>query len=274
MDVEPVREDYRGYEPIQPKSGLRDLFKKLAAPFIFLGLLFLKLKGALLALVKFKFAANALSMVVSVGAYALFFGWWFAVGFVLLIFVHEMGHYFAIRAYGYKVGLPVFIPFLGAYVAMKELPSNVWREFVIAIAGPVVGSLGALACWLVGASLDSDLWRALAYVGFFLNLFNLIPLTPFDGGRIVAALHPALWAVGLVGMAALLFFFANPFIFIFLLIGAYDAWHRWKARKTDPGARAYYQVSPRRRVVVLLSYVALAVALVVGMQATQVEVDN
>lgn len=264
--------DYRGYEPIQPRSGSRDLLKKLAAPFVFLAFLLFKLKGALLALVKFKFVGNALSMLVSVGAYALFFGWPFAVGFVLLIFVHEMGHYFAIRAYGYKVGLPVFIPFVGAYVAMKELPANVWREFVIAIAGPVIGSLGAAACWLVGTSLDSDFWRALAYVGFFINLFNLIPLTPFDGGRIAAALHPALWALGLVGMAGLLFFFANPFILIFLLIGAYDAWHRWKARN-EPGQRDYYRVSSSRRVLVLVSYVALAVALVVGMQATQVEVD-
>lgn len=273
MDVRPeARDGYRDYEPIQPKSGTRDLLKKLAAPLIFLGILLFKLKGALLALVKLKFVGNALSMLVSVGAYALFFGWPFAVGFVLLIFVHEMGHYFALRAYGYKVGLPVFIPFVGAYVAMKEMPHNVWREFVVAIAGPVIGSLGALACWLVGASIDSDLWRALAYVGFFINLFNLIPLTPFDGGRIVAALHPALWALGLVGMAALLVVFANPFILLFLLIGAYDAWHRWKIRK-EPGQRDYYRVSPARRVIVLASYVALAVALVAGMQATQVEVD-
>lgn len=117
------------------------------------------------------------TMLLSVFAYAFVFGWWYAVGFVALIFVHEMGHYIAARRRGLDVGLPTFIPFVGAWIQLKELPHNAETEAYVGMAGPLAGTLGALACYFLARSTDSHLLLALAYSGFFLNLFNLIPLS-------------------------------------------------------------------------------------------------
>src|SRR6185436_6570144 len=126
------------------------------------------------------------TMLISVFAYALIYGWWYAVGFVLLIFVHEMGHYLAARQRGLDVGAPTFIPFVGAWIEMKQRPHNVETEAYVGLAGPLVGTLGALVCYFAGRHLNNQLLLALAYSGFILNLFNLIPVSPLDGGRITA----------------------------------------------------------------------------------------
>ena len=117
-------------------------------------------------------------MLVSVAAYALIWGWKFAVGFVALLFVHEMGHVIQLRREGIQASAPVFIPFLGAVVWAKSLGDDAAAEARVGLAGPILGSLGALACWIAGEALDSDLLVALAFTGFFLNLFNLLPVTP------------------------------------------------------------------------------------------------
>ncbi len=114
-------------------------------------------------------------MLVSIGGYTLLWGWQFGVGFVALIFCHEMGHVLEARRQGLPVTAPLFIPFLGAMITMKEMPHNAWREAQVALAGPLVGSLAAAACWGIGTYTDSNFWRALAFAGFFINLFNLIP---------------------------------------------------------------------------------------------------
>ena len=144
-------------------------------------------------------------MIISIGAYALLGGWWFGVGLVALIFVHEMGHVLALRRQGVPASAPFFIPFMGAVIGMKKMPENAWKEAEVALAGPLLGSLGAAAVWLAGSYYHSHFLVALAFVGFFINLFNLIPVVPLDGGRAVAALHPAIWLVGLVGLVALRF---------------------------------------------------------------------
>src|SRR5437868_4036086 len=126
------------------------------------------------------------TMLLSVFAYALIYGWWYAAGFVALIFVHEMGHYIAARRRGLDVGAPTFIPFVGAWIQLKQLPHNAETEAYVGIAGPLAGTLGALACYFLARYSGSHLLLALSYAGFFLNLFNLIPLSPFDGGRITA----------------------------------------------------------------------------------------
>src|SRR5688572_1939279 len=136
------------------------------------------------------------TMILSVGAYALIFGWWYAVGFVLLILVHELGHYIAARRLGLNAGLPMFIPFLGAWIELKDQPMSVAQEAHVAFMGPFVGTVGAtLVLWLAG-QYESPLLLALAYAGFFINLFNLVPISPFDGGRIVAILSPRVWFLG------------------------------------------------------------------------------
>jgi Zn-dependent protease len=180
--LEPRPEDegfaYRDYDPIQPRgTDWRGLLRKIWAPL-----------AALVGLaVKFgAFAIKFFGIFISVGAYALIWGWKFGVGITLLILVHELGHYLEARRQGLHPALPTFVPFLGAYVTFRQA-NDPWQGARIALAGPFVGGLGALACWGVGEAYDSRLMLALAYTGFFLNLFNLIPLLPFDGGATVRA---------------------------------------------------------------------------------------
>jgi Zn-dependent protease len=265
------------YEPYEPsdwgpvKHEPRfPILRKLAAPFIALGVLIWKLKFAVAAIFKFKLFTTSASMLVSVAAYAWIWGWRFAVGFVLLLFVHELGHYVEARRQGLNVGAPMFIPFLGAAILLKENPQDAWREAKIAIAGPILGSIGAAAVWLVGEQIDSDLFRALGFTGFFLNLFNLLPVVPLDGGRIVAAVHPALWLLGFVGLLAFLFVAPNPILIVIALFVGFELWRRWQERGT-PEAAAYYQVKPSQRVAAAVGYFGLAALLVLGMDASHIE---
>ena len=211
-------------------------------------------------------------MLVSVAAYALLWGWKFGLGLVLLLLVHEMGHVVEARRQGIPASAPMFIPFLGAFITMKQLPDNAWREAQIALAGPIVGSAGAAAVWGLGEALDSEFLVALAFVGFLLNLFNLLPIVPLDGGRAVAALHPAIWLVGLAGLAVLMFLFPNPILIIILILGGMELWQRWRTRDL-PVLQTYYRVRPWQRAVVGVTYVGLALALAVGMNATHIEKD-
>jgi Zn-dependent protease len=209
-------------------------------------------------------------MLVSIGAYALLWGWKFAVGFVLLLFVHELGHVFEAKRQGLPASAPMFIPFLGALITLKEMPADAWNEAKVAIAGPIVGGLGAAAVWGAGEWLDSELLVALAFTAFFLNLFNLAPISPLDGGRIVAAIHPVLWAVGLVVLLGLTFLWPNPILILILVLGGLESWRRWKHRGT-PESEAYYRVTPGRRLATGLAYIVVAALLTGGMAATFVE---
>jgi Zn-dependent protease len=255
-----------------PPPRKQGFLRRLFAPLIgLLALIGSKLSLIIAALTKLKFAGTFLSMLVSVGAYTLLWGWKFALLFVLLLFVHELGHALWLRAEGVKAGLPVFIPFLGAMIAMKEMPRNAWVEAKVGLAGPILGTAGAAVVWAAGAAIDSDLLRAAAYVAFLLNLFNLIPITPLDGGRAVAALHPAIWIAGLVALAGLMVIHPSPFLVLILVIGGLDAWRRWRGRFAGgPEAKAYYTVLPWQRAVVLVTYVGLIGVLVVAMHAAYV----
>jgi Zn-dependent protease len=265
-EPEPVRE----YEPIHPRSRWRELGAKLWAPIAALGFLLFKFKAVIVAVFKFKAFATSATMLVSVAAYAWIWGWKFGAGFVLLLLVHEMGHVLELRRQGVPASAPLFIPFLGAVVGMKGLPHDAWKEARVALAGPILGSLGAAAVWVAGEALDSDLLIALAFTGFFLNLFNLLPIVPLDGGRAVAAVHPALWAVGLAALVGLTILYPNPILLLVLVLGGLELWNRWQARK-DPRAAAYYRVKPWQRFAAGGTYIALAVLLALAMSATHVE---
>jgi Zn-dependent protease len=261
---------YREYEPIHPRGRLSELGRKLWAPIAALGLLIFKFKAVILAIFKLKIFVTSASMLVSIAAYAWIWGWWFAVGFVFLLLIHELGHVLELRRQGVPASAPLFIPFLGAVVGMKQLPHNVWKEAQVALAGPILGSLAALGCWIAGEALDSDLLVALAFTGFFLNLFNLIPLSPLDGGRAAAALHPALWAVGLALLLGLTILRPNPILLLVLVIGGIEVWRRWRDRN-KPGVAAYYAIEPWQRAVVGVTYVGLAALLGLAMSATHIE---
>jgi Zn-dependent protease len=263
-------EPLRDYEPIQPEGRWRDLGRKLWAPIAALGYLLFKFKTVGLAIFKFKIFTTSASMLVSVAAYSWIWGWRFAAGFVLLLLVHELGHVLELRRQGVPASAPLFIPFLGAVVGMKQMPKDAWREAQVALAGPILGSLGTLAVWIAGEALDSELLVALAFTGFLLNLFNLLPVVPLDGGRAVAAVHPVFWAVGLAVLLVLVFVVPNPILILVLILGGWELWNRWRARN-DPAAAAYYRVKPWQRVVTGVTYVALAALLALGMSATHVE---
>ena len=262
----------RGYEPVHPEPAWRSVARKLWVPLAFLGALFWKFKAAVFVVFKFKFVGTALSGLVSIAAYALLWSWWFAVGLVVLLFVHEMGHVLEARRQGLPTSAPMFIPFMGALITMKQLPDDVWREARVALAGPIIGTIGAIAFWIVGAATDRDFFTAMAHVGFFLNLFNLLTIVPLDGGRAVAAIHPAFWLVGLLGLVALMVVFPNPILILILVIGGLELWSRWRHRGSAE-SRAYYSITRGRRLAVGVTYLGLAAFLALAMGATHIERD-
>jgi Zn-dependent protease len=220
-----------------------------------------KFKGAL-SLVKFsKFLTTGLSMFVSVGFYAALWPWQFAVGFVVLLFVHEMGHVLMIRRHGLKASAPVFVPFFGAAIALREQPQNAQTEAEIGIAGPILGTVGAFACLGLSFLTGNPLFLALTYIGFMLNLFNLIPLGQLDGGRVAAAISPKLWLVGLIAMLVAYFKWHNPIMLFILIVSAPQVWHTLKSGPNP----AYYTVAPAARAVLTLLYLGLALTLGIGM---------
>jgi Zn-dependent protease len=263
--------------PIHPRSGLRDTFRRVAAPIGGLGLLLAKFaanaKFLLLLGLKGKYVLTAGTMLVSVGAYTLLWGWQFAALFVLLLFVHELGHAIALRREGIPTSPILFVPFLGAVIGMRGRPHDAWVEAKVGLAGPVLGSAGAAAALALSHVTGSRLLEAVAFTAFFLNLFNLLPVVPFDGGRAAAALHPLVWILGIAGLGVLAVWHPNPILFLFLVIGGMEAWRRLRAwRAGDAATAAYYAVTRSQRTVVAITYLGLAALLVVGMAHSHVHV--
>jgi Zn-dependent protease len=249
----------------------RSFFKRRIAPIGAAILAFLaKIKSILLLLPKLKLLTAGGTMLVSIVAYTTIWGFSFAVGFVLLLLVHELGHVIALRREGIKASAPMFIPFLGAVISARSLGDNALAEARVGLAGPILGSIGSAVCVVIWQATGHDFWRALAFTGFFLNLFNLLPVVPLDGGRAMAAMAPWMWFVGFVGMIALAFIFPNPIIFLIVLFAGYETYRRWKARRAGGVQQeAYYKVRPRDRWLVAAVYLSLIALLVVGMDATQ-----
>jgi Zn-dependent protease len=216
-------------------------------------LLLLLLSGAKLG----KLLTTGGSMLLSVVLYAFVFGWRYAVGFVALMFIHEMGHYIAARQRGLAVGLPTFIPFIGAWVELKDLPHNAETEAYVGLGGPMLGTVGAVACYFLARNEGSTWLLAVAYSGFFLNLFNLIPLSPFDGGSITAVLSPRIWLLGVPVLGALFVYRPSPMLLIIALLAAPQVWKAIKYRSDSPEAATYYAVPTRTKWKYGLFYVAL-----------------
>ena len=245
-DGEVIRSDKR-------PSWLKGLFGPVGVALIFL---VTKLKWVL-ALFKFKFLATGVTALLSVGAYALLFPWQFAVGLVVLIFIHEIGHVIVLRRYGVAATAPIFIPFLGAFIGMKQLPKNATMEAHVGLGGPVIGSLGAFAAYGVYLATDYSLWLVLAYIGIILNLFNLLPILPLDGGRAVGAISRWFWVIGLVGLVVLIFLRPSPILFLILIFGAPELYNAIRGR----GDADYYKVSARDRLAIAAIYFGLLLVL-------------
>lgn len=253
--------------PVPPAPERRQpRARRALGPLAVLGAALAKFKAVLLLLPKLKLLTTSGSMLVSVAAYSLIWGWTFAAGFVLLILVHEMGHVIQLRREGLKASAPMFIPFVGAAVAMREMPRDALAEARVGLAGPLLGSLGAAALVPIWLATGDDFWAALAFTGLFLNLINLMPVLPLDGGRAMAAMAPWMWFVGFGAMVALAIWKPNPILLLILLVGGMETWRRWQARRSGRDAdAAYYRVAPRHRLAVGAVYVGLILALGVGM---------
>ena len=180
-------------------------------------------------------------MLVSIAAYSLIWGWSFAAGFVILLLVHEMGHVIQLRREGIEASAPMFIPFMGAFVAAKSMGDDAGAEARVGLAGPVLGSIACLVPLAIWQATGNEFWQALAFVGFFLNLFNLLPVLPLDGGRAMAALSPWVWYVGYAALVALTFAFPNPIMILILLLGGMETYKRFKARNT-PESKAFHDI--------------------------------
>jgi Zn-dependent protease len=211
---------------------------------------------------KFAKAGTLLSMILALWVYAQLWGLPFALGFVLLIFVHEMGHALVMRQQGLRAGAPVFIPFVGAVIAMKDLPRDAYVEAKVALGGPALGTAGAMVCLIVGAASGSLFWYALAFTGFLINLFNMIPISPLDGGRIVGVIGRWLWGVGYVIGVGVFLVTTSPLLFLILLLGLFSLGRT--IRGPTPG---YFAVpSPARRLIGM-AYFGLLIVMALGMWA-------
>jgi Zn-dependent protease len=257
-------------EPIPPKPGSG--IKKAVGPLAALGILLAKFKALLIPALKFFpiILKTGGTMLLSLWAYTMLWGWWFALGAVLLIFVHECGHLIAAKRLGLKVGAPMFIPFLGAVILLKESPRNAWVEAQVGIGGPLLGTVGAVVCYGLYLLTGNPLFSGLAYWGFFVNLFNLAPFGFLDGGRIVTALSPWLWLVGLVIIGALMIVQFNILLLIIVILSLPRLFSLF--RKKTPEELRYYEVTPAQRWIMGCAYFGLITFLLVGMTVSFVQV--
>jgi len=206
------------YSPTPPRSGRGTAGGLGAALVAIFG--FLKYGGLLL--LKLPAAGTLLSLLVSFGAYALFYGPWFAVALVVMILVHEMGHVIEIRRQGMQATAPIFIPFLGAAIFQRSHPTDALKQAQIGIAGPIAGTLGATAAMALYGATQNEVFLLAAWIGFYINLFNLIPIWQLDGAWILGPVSPWLQvaALAVIGVGALFFHpFVSPLLIIFALLG-------------------------------------------------------
>lgn len=194
---------------------------------------------------------TVVTMAVMAWAYASTYGWLFAIGIVALIFIHEMGHYLAALDAGVEVSAPVFIPFLGAFIGMKEKPANAEIEGKIAIAGPLAGTLGTLLAAIAWMMTGNELLKGLIYFNLIITLFNLIPFGFLDGGRVASAISGRYWVVGLLVFGALAIISHNPVLIVLLISGSISA---WKKRKINRDEDLYYDTDSGSRSILAVAY--------------------
>src|SRR6202045_481885 len=235
---------------------------------------FAKLKFLVLPLLKFLpiLLKSSGTMLLMIWIYTRIWGWQFGVGFVLLLLVHECGHLLVAKKFGLKVGAPVFIPFMGAFIALKEAPKNAWIEACVGIGGPMLGSLGALVCNSLGEIFGAPVFIALAWFGYFLNLFNLTPVGMLDGGRIVTALSRWLW---IPGFAVLVWFgWKYPNFVVWLMVFLSLPRIVSLFRKRTEEEKRYYEVTPMQRWTMSILYFGLIAVLLFGMHLATRDLHN
>lgn len=197
-----------------------------------IGLFFLGKMKWLFALLKIVKVGSLISIFISLGAYALVYGWKFAVALIYLIYIHEMGHLLAAKRKRIKTSNAIFIPFVGALISLKEEPKNANQEAYLAFGGPLLGTLAFLPAIPLFMMTESPFWLLVITLGAMINLFNLMPVHPLDGGRIVGVISTNIWVLGIIGMVVYMFFHPNPFLILFLLLGITKWWKEFRSEIT------------------------------------------
>jgi Zn-dependent protease len=250
-------------------SRVKKTLAPLAVIAVMIAKFFAKLKFFIVPALKFLpiLLKSGGTMLLMIWVYTAMWGWKFGVGFVLLLLVHECGHLIVAKKFGLKVGAPVFIPFMGAFIALKEAPRNAWMEACVGIGGPMLGSLGALVCNSLGEIFDAPVFIALAWFGYFLNLFNLTPVGMLDGGRIVTALSRWLW---IPGFALLVWFgWKYPNFVVWLMVFLSLPRIVSLFRKRTEEEKRYYEVTPMQRWTMSILYFGLIATLLFAMHLAQ-----
>jgi Zn-dependent protease len=268
-------EEYKAPTEETAWSRVKKALGPIAVVGVVIAKLFAKLKIVLLPLLKFLpiLLKSGGTMLLMVWVYMQLWGWQFALGFVLLLLIHETGHLLVAKIFGLKVGAPVFIPFMGAFIALKEAPRNAWMEACVGIGGPMLGSFGALICNALGEMFAAPIFIALAWFGYFLNLFNLTPVGMLDGGRIVTALSRWLWLPGF----ALLLWFAWKFptnfvIWLIVLLSLPRIYSLFRKRTEDE--QRYFEVTPSQRWTMSILYFGLIAVLLFAMHVAQQDLNK
>jgi Zn-dependent protease len=246
----PGYQQYPGY-PAQPGTGPRPATQTRPSGTAVVGFIS---KVAVIA----KLALPLASILASFGAYALLFGWQFGLGIIVLLFVHEMGHFVIIKGKGLPASLPIFIPLLGAFVAMRRMPLSVRDEAEIGIAGPLAGTVAGVVCLWLYAQLGLEIMLPLAYFSFFLNLLNLIPVSPLDGARVTSAISKWIWLIGLVGIAFAAWSTGNLLLILLGVFGFFQVIDRFRVAENT----GYYAISPGARIYITILYFGLVAVLV------------
>ena len=258
LGVPPMRTqfaDFRGSNQGAPKKG--GIFGPITAALVF-GFKYIKI---LLSSGKFLLIGKMLlSMGISIGFYAMGRGWAFGSIFVALLFVHEMGHVWAARRIGLPVSAPMFVPFVGALISMKRNPRGVAQESYVAMGGPIIGTLGCMVALTLAWTNQSAFLFQMAAVGFFLNLINLVPVSPLDGGRIIASVTPWLWLPGAMVMGALLIWM-NAWLFLLLIALMVKPQLQRLFKGRDSDWRVYHTCTSRQRLYASGAWVAMVVVL-------------
>ncbi|HTQ11191.1 MAG TPA: site-2 protease family protein [Fimbriimonadaceae bacterium] len=261
--------------PVQEKKKPKGIWGAILAALAAIGKYLALIWKFLLPILKFaklgKVLLTAGSMLVSVWVYAQIFGYKFAVGLVVCIFVHEMGHVFMAWRKGLPVSAPIFIPLFGALILLKQSPRSTWVDAVIGIGGPLFGALAGVACWGIFSLTGNYLFAGLAFVTFFINLFNLTPIYPLDGGRIVGAISHWIWIIGLVLLLAMFFtgMAENPLIIVLLILSIPQIWARFRRNGPAP-----LPATNQQRVAMGAAYIGLAAFLFWGMSATNYDIQQ
>jgi len=247
----------------------RKLFSRIfSGALVAVGIALLKLKTFVIALFvnpfegfgATQYAIAGGSMLVTVAAYATATKYRFGliVGFVVITLIHEIGHAVVIRAKGLRAGFLVFIPFIGGAVTLKDQPRSAYDDAQIGLAGPIAGTAASLVSLQIFKWSGNPLYLLVASVGFILNLLNLLPLGPLDGGRISAAITKWMWVFG--GALVLIKTWRQPNLLMILLV-LLAAFQVYAAIVRDRDDKAFYDVTLGRRAAVAVFYFALVVFL-------------